>query len=217
MSSQHPSSRPWTSIGGFIGVIGRRRTYRSLLYLFWTVILGGLYAVAITVTVLSALASIVVVGLPVLIAMILFLRYVADRERDLTRSMLDVDITAPPDDRPGLRSEPTDHVMMTLDDGATWRGIIYLTLKSLLAALMSVFLVYWIFTSMALGLAWIGGEPTVLEFVGDGWTIDSTAEFILAAPLAVVVILAGLHLLNLLASGWASVAGQLLGTVPETQ
>lgn len=199
---------PADRLRSFVGVLGDRRTYRRVLYLLAAIPLGFLYYLLLAFGFVFGVAlAVFVVGVPVLLATLLVARVLADWERRLANALLDTDI--PP--RDGLPSLSEDGVLAAVGalvrSNTTWRGVAFLVVKSLVGFLAWLFVLLAGVGALALLLAPLGGTASVL-----GWTIDTTAERLLAFPLGVLLALTTVHVLVAAADQTGDIAVALLGS-----
>ncbi len=121
-------------------------------------------------------------------------------ERQLSKLFLEADIREPADVPPPV-SSAFGWLKGAIVAGSTWRGIAFLAVKSGIGFVSLLFLLVFAVFSFGLILAPLGGEVTLLEL----WTIDTTAEAVLAAPIGLAVLIVSLHVVN----GIARVARQI--------
>lgn len=193
-----------------IGPLGQARTYRNLLYLLVTFPLGVAYFVVLTVGVaLGVGLTVVLVGIPLLIGVVLGTRYLCAFERELANELLMLDISSPED---AVTDETAlwPRIRAQLVARSTWRGIVHLALKLPLGIATFGLLVTSLSLSVGLILA-----PLVYTVPGTGidlgvWTIDTLAEAVIAVPVGLIGLLVSIHLFNLTARLLGRVARALL-------
>lgn len=186
-----------------LGVAIDTQTYRNVLYLLLAFPLGLVYFIALTVGLALGIGlSVVVVGIPILIAVIVATRPVAAFERLLANRLLAVTISAPTDVRkteaPGLW--PT--LRGYLGAASTWKGVVFLYLKFWVGVFSFVLVVVGIVVPLAFLTAPLHyTDPDVMIGVGS-WTIDTMPEAIFGMVLGAGLLIFFLHLLNAVA--WLS-------------
>lgn len=198
MDDTHGSG-PSSSVSGVgLRVLVDAQTYKNLLYLLLAFPLGFLYGMTLGFGfVFGLIATVVVVGIGILIAVVIGSRLAAGLERWLANALLRTSLS-PPDDRPD-----TGGVLATvkgyLDAPSTWRGLGFLSMK-LWVGIVGLLLVFLLWNAVELMTAplrypvgiefgTVNGEPVV-------WTIDVLPEAALAVPIGVVLGLVVLHLTN---------------------
>ncbi|MGB9965523.1 sensor domain-containing protein [Halobacterium sp. CBA1126] len=202
------SRAPAARLRSFVGVLGDRQTYRRILYLLAAIPLGFVYYLVLGVgLVFGVVLSVFVVGVPILLATLLVARLLAEGERRLANALLDTAIGP----RDGLPSLSEDGVLAAVDalvrSNETWRSVAFLVVKSLVGFLAWLFVLIAGVGALALLLAPLGGTATIF----DVWTIDTTAERLLAFPLGVVLVVVTVHVLVAAAEQTGDVAVSLLG------
>ena len=208
-----------------LGVVIDPQTYRNLLYLLLAFPLGVVYFVVLTFGLALGMGlSVVLVGIPILIAVIIATRPVAAFERLLANRLLAVTISTPTDVRktetPGLWPALRGY----LGAASTWKGLVFLYLKFWVGVFSFVLVVVGIVVPLAFLTAPLHyTDPDVMIGVGS-WTIDTVPEAIFGMVLGAGLLIFFLHLLNAVA--WLSglFARALLGpggvsssTTPPTE
>jgi len=132
----------------FLKVIIQSKTYLNIFYLLFSFILGIFYFVfLVTGLSLGIGLSITLIGIPILFGTLLFWRVLADFERQLTKNILNIDISF----KPIRKSEGIwEKIKAYLSDSFTWKSLIYLFLKFPLGIIS--FVVSVTLLSVALGL-----------------------------------------------------------------
>lgn len=186
----------------FVGVVARPQSYRNVLYLLLAGVLGYLYVVLFVLALVGGVFAIFGVGVVVLFGALVGSRLFARVERRLANALLGTDIERPPPVETGDGAWRTAVAYAT--DHATWRGLAFLSLKFWLGLVSFVF----VFAGGVIVLALLVpvGEAEVL-----GWTIDSTAESLLAMPVGVLSLFLFFHLCNAAATLSGAAATALLG------
>jgi len=132
----------------FFKVIIQSKTYLNIFYLLLSFILGIFYFVfLITGLSLGIGLSITLIGIPVLFGTLLLWRVLAGFERQLTTSILNIDISFTPIKKP---EEIWEKIKAYLNDPFTWKSLVYLFIKFPLGIVSFVVLVTLL--SVALGL-----------------------------------------------------------------
>ena len=199
--------------GSVFGVVVDLQTYRNPLYLTLSFSLGIAYFVALTFDLSLGMGlAVVVIGIPILVAVVLASRPVAAFERLLANRLLAVEIPPPAD----VRTTETDVVWLALRGylgaGSTWKGLAFLYLKFWVGFLSFVLVVVGLVVPLAFLTAPLHYDnPDVLIGVGP-WIIDTVPEAIFGMFLGAGFGIFFLHLLNAVA--WLSglLATLLLGS-----
>jgi hypothetical protein len=187
------------------------QTYLNLLYLLLGFPLGIAYFI-ILITGLSLGLSLLVfyIGIPILIG-ILFAGFgLGAFERLLARTMLDVNISAPPraPAGPGLLGQ----LKALFTNTATWKNLAYLGLKFPFGIASFVVLVTSFSLSIALVLAPLTYRTIPMDF--GLWRVDTKDEATVWCMVGVVLLLLAFHLVNGLAYLWGRFAQIMLGPDP---
>jgi len=211
----------------FVGVPVRLQTYANLLYLSVQFPLGIAYAVLLPLGFgLGIGLSILLVGLPVLVATLLGVREVTALERYAADRLLVVDVPAGADAGPPL-SEPVAHLKHVVTSLSTWKGVVFLLSKVLVGTAaftllvflgtvsLSLLLVPLYYRSVNVGVRPVSGEMNLepsVEFALQTWEVGLTIPFRLTTwyvttlPEALAVSAAGLvaTLVSLHVCNWAA-------------
>lgn len=220
MAVRRPSSVP-ALVRSFVGVAVEGRTYRNLAYLLLAFPLGLLYFTGITVGLsLGFGLSVVLVGVPILVATLAVALVLADVERRLAALLLGVEFEGSPypDGDSG-----TELLRGLVVNKYTWTGLAYLFSKFLLGTLLFVGLVTLFSTSAVMVLtpftydgAMIGlhlHEPIrftpglnfgwadwnaelYVPITITSWVVSTTWEALVMSALGVVALLGSLHACN---------------------
>lgn len=186
----------------FVAVAFQSRTYTNLLYLVIAFPLGYIYFILFLIAfVFGVVFSLFLVGIPILFAALVGARYIGELERLLANALLDTDIKEP---TPVQRDGPWDTAVAYVGDEFTWRALGFVALKFWLGLLSFVLVLVGIVTVLALVFSPVG-ESTIF-----GWSIDSTAEMVVAISLGFVLLFVFLHLCNIGASLSSRAATALL-------
>ncbi len=200
--------------------LGSRWTYLRLLYLALSFPLGLAYFVALVVGLTTgAVLAWTIPGLALLIMVVIGARWFGDLEASLARRLVGIEIRRPPTWYE--RDVPVrEQAKQVLQDPSTWTGVLYLFAQFAWGVAMLVFLA----TGLSVGLAFIA-TPLILsdlplfetlreqgDFMVGPWTLDEGADAWFAVPLGFLVLLATVHLGNLLAVLHARWARLMLGS-----
>jgi hypothetical protein len=201
-------------LADIVGVVGDRQTYRNLLYLALAFPLGMIYYMVVFFGFAFGLAlSVFVVGLGILLATAIGVRYLASFERRLANRLLGTSI-ADPTDVDGSDGGIVATAKAYLTASSTWRGLGFVVLKFPIGVLSFVLLVTFLGTGVELLLNPVFPAGVFSVEIG-GWevaqSVESTTERALAVPAGAVLALLGLHITNAFADVNASIASSLLG------
>lgn len=214
MAQSSNSSSTAVTVGDVVGVVVDGQTYRNLLYLLLAFPLGLLYFVVLTVGFsLGVGLAIFLVGVGILMATVIGLRWVADIERRLANALLGTSIAAP-DDVDSRDGSVVAVARAYLSAASTWRGFGFVMLKFWVGILSFVLLVSTLGVAVELLLLPVfpGGALNVeVNSVEVAETFTTTAERVLAIPVGAALGVVALHLVNAFASVNARVAEALLG------
>ncbi|WP_323675416.1 sensor domain-containing protein [Halorubellus sp. PRR65] len=212
----------------FLGVPVRARTYLNLCYLCLAFPLGIAYLVFVTVGLsLGVGLAVVVVGVPIFLLTVVGALVAGSVERVLARYLLDLDLgsRALPADGP-LR----DRLVAVLTDASTWKTVVYLPSKlafgtlgfalatTVLTTGVSMLLVPLYHREPGLYVGVVTDRPVELHpslyvawnklLVGfeavwtlGAWRVRTLGDALVVAVAGALLVLLGLHALNLLARG----------------
>jgi len=207
-----PSTRP--SVAKIVGVVADGQTYKNLLYLLLAFPLGMAYYIILMVGFTVGLGlSVLVVGLGILLATVIGLRYLASFERGLANTLLGTKIHKP-DDVEKASEGIVGTAKAYLQASSTWRGLGFVALKFPIGLLSFVLLVTFLGTGLELLLIPLfpGG---VFNVQIAGWvvaeSVETTTQQAIAVPVGAVLVLLAVHILNAFARANASIASSLLG------
>lgn len=214
MAQSSNSASTGVTVGDILGVVVDGQTYRNLLYLVLAFPLGMAYFVVLTVGFsLGVGLAVFLVGIGILLATVIGLRWVADIERRLSNALLETSIAAPDD--------VADHdggiaavARAYLSAPSTWRGFGFVMLKFWAGTLSFVLLVTTLGVAIELLLLPVipGGALNVqINDVVIAETLTTSAERALAVPAGAALYVIALHLVNAVAGVNARVAEALLG------
>jgi len=199
------------------GVVTDAQTYRNLLYLVVAFPLGLFYYTVLVLGFTLGLGlSILLVGLGILLATVVGLRYIAAFERGLANRLLGTTIDDPDDLEPEGEGIVAT-VKAYLRASSTWQGLGFVLVKFWLGILAFVLLVSVLGTGIELAVLPLSPEG-VFNVQVAGWRVaDSVGTPIqraVAVPVGLVLVLVALHVQNAVARVNASIASSLLG--PDT-
>ncbi len=195
-----------SALSDFIGVVTKRQTYRNLLYLLITSLIGVLYFIGIFSGPFIALfLTLTLVGIPIVFLLLAGTRSVAELERRLTNRLLGTNIQSPTSGVNPLAHGWRSALRELVASDTTWKGIGFLAIKGVLSFVIPLFVLIVGFTSFAMILSPLG-EAVIWEV----WTIDTWIESLIAVPIGIGVGIAMLHALNGLARVTGSIAESLL-------
>jgi len=232
VSALELSGGPGTLLRRFLDVPFRLQTYANLLYL------SALFPLGITYSILLPLGfglgiglSVILVGIPVLVATLLGIRELTALERYAADRLLTVDVSAGETETPPL-TDPVAHLKHTLTSLSTWKGVVFLLSKILVGTAaftlliflgtvsLSLLLVPLYYRSVNVGVRPVSGEMNVepsVEFALQTWEIGLTIPFrlttwyvttlpeaLVVSVVGLVATLASLHVCNAAArvAGW---------------
>lgn len=220
-------------IGGAVrtvlGVPFRLQTYRNLLYLVLAFPLGLVYFVLFAVGLsLGVGLAVVVVGIPILLAMLALATGLATVERRMATAFLGIEIPTRNDPMPDSLRGWVRRLVATL---GPWKAVVYLVTKlfigaaayvvvlSLLVTAVSMLVVPLVYNQPGVYVGVVRDAPVSYHpelYVGwdrllvgletvitlSAWRIDTLAEALAVAGIGIVLTVVSLHLLNALA--WVS-------------
>jgi hypothetical protein len=187
----------------FFGVAARPRTWLSLVYHVLAFPLGLAYFIFLVVGLSVGISlSIVMIGIPLLIATMLIWRLLARLERLQARALLGARV---PSGAPLWRGDEGfwQNVKDLVGGSATWLDFVFLVLKFPIGLVSFVLTV----TGLSVAVALVGA-PVMQQF---GWLsigdqrIDSWPLSLLLVPFGVLAFFLWLHLMN----GWGYVSRRL--------
>ncbi|ELY45099.1 sensor domain-containing protein [Natronorubrum sulfidifaciens] len=198
-----------SSIGGIVGVVVDRQTYKNLCYLGIAFPLAMVYSMLFLLGFgFGTILSMVGVGIVLLVTTVIGARLLAGFERWLANALLAVDLRPADDVDTSATNGPWATLRAYFDAPSTWRGLGFLMVKFWLG-FVTIVLLFVFVTAFSL-LAVPFRYPHTEEFftVNDQpivWTIDTLPEAALAVLLGGVLGLAFFHL----SSAFAYVAGRM--------
>jgi hypothetical protein len=203
----------WPRLAGpqLVGVVARPQTWRNTLYLALALPLGLAY----TALLFGALAlggglAMLILGVPLLLALLNSGLRLAAFERSLARRLLGVDLE-PPAPAPSGCGTATQQFAARLHEPATWKTIGYLFVKLPLGLAAT--------GALAALTAAVGGlllAPALYSWttfsMAGVWRVDSLPEALACMLLGVPALLLALRTLNALAAMSGAVARGLLSS-----
>jgi hypothetical protein len=200
MSNAH--AEPTRDLDPVLGVVVSTQTYLNIAYLLLAFPLGVAYFVfLVTGFSLGVGLSIIWIGLPILLGVLLLSRTFANLERRLTSKLLNIDIASPPSD--GVQKTYWQRAKAVVVDPGTWAEVFHLFSKFVLGIISFVVVVTLLATSLGLmatpffwnqwGIeAWDVGIPGI-------WTVDSFPKALAVSVIGAIIGVASLHAINGLA------------------
>lgn len=186
------------------------QTYRNLLYVALAFPLGLLYWIALSIGAVMGIATTpLLVGVPILAAVLVFARHLAAFEGWLARELLDVDVAyeaaLPAGD--GIVSA----LLELLRTPRTYRTIGYLFAKFLLGTVSFVVLTATGSITVALLLAPVLYDQPDVAYRMGSWQVETVVGAAGLFALGIVAVFASLHLINLCARLSGRFAATMLG------
>jgi signal transduction histidine kinase len=189
---------------------------RRLVYLLLSFVLGLTWFIVLTTGLsLGFGLAITLIGIPLLIAMLWAIRWMAQAERALVHALVGVDVTAHyrQPRKPGLGSQ----IVTRLGDPQTWKDLVYLVAQFPLGILWFVISVTLV--ALSLGLA---AAPFYYWAVPDGiqvgfFTIDTLPEALIAVPVGVLAGAATWYVADGLGALHGAWARLLLASSPDPE
>ncbi|MFC6953918.1 sensor domain-containing protein [Halorubellus litoreus] len=227
MSSTRSSSLA-ARLRAFVDVPVRSQTYLNLCYLCLAFPLGVAYLVFVSVgLVLGVGLTVVLVGVPIFLLTVVGALVAGSVERVLARHLLDLDVGSRALPADGSLRERT---VAVLTDTSTWKTVLYLPSKlafgtlgvvlatSVLATGVSMLLVPLYYREPGLYVGVVTDRPVELHpslyvawnklLVGfeavwtlDAWRVRTFGDALFVAVAGALLLVLGLHALNLLARG----------------
>jgi hypothetical protein len=206
----------------FFGVAARPRTYLNLIYLILAFPLGVFYFSFFVSMLATAIGTIIVwVGIPLLALTAVLWWAFAAMERYLADGLLGTHLVPGP--QPWRRTVGTwPRIKAHMGAAATWKDLAFLFVKFplgivSLAVITAVVSIPAAFITAPFTVGWADWTSTTVKpedrgFYIQTWHIDTVAEAIVFVPIGIVLLFAGLHVVNGLAAVWRTAAGALLET-----
>lgn len=199
-----------TGLRRFFGVAADAQTYRNLAYLALTFPLGVLYFTLIWGGGSVGVSTLpIIVGAPILLAVLAMSVAVADVETRLARGLLGADVSM---DTPDPSEEPlTDYAKRLVLSPRSYLAVVYLLSKFVVGIAAFVALVLASTLSAVLTAApLLYGQPGVEYNVGTNVVIDTLPEAMVASVAGVLLAFVSLHAFNLAARALARYTELLL-------
>ncbi len=197
MSPDVSWSQAETPLGGFLSVVTDEATYRNLVYLVISVLLGGIYAVGLGGGFLVGITfAPILVGIPIIIVTIVLGRWGSALERALLVRLVGVQLSSPRDVDPYERGATPKWFKQVLTAPSTWKGIGFLVIKVFVGFVGSLLLLMFGLVIASLLTAPITRELILLGF----WRIDTLWESVLVMPLGALLLLVFMHVVNWIAT-----------------
>jgi hypothetical protein len=212
MASHTPEQRPLP----LVGVVADGRTYRQIAYLLLSFPFGVFYFVAlITGISLSVGLSLIWVGIPLLLALLVFCDGLISFEHRLASELLGISTAAPyqtSSERQGLWSQ----LRQRLASPATWSGLLFLLIKFPLG--LASFIITTTLLAMSLGLIaaplyyqWVPMEMGFNMLTQQPIEITTLPQALLCSLAGLVFGVFSLYALKALALFHRVIAAQMLG------
>jgi hypothetical protein len=213
MSDQQIQTR--NDLDPVLGVVVNPQTYLNLTYLLLAFPFGVFYFVFLVTGVsLGVSLSILWIGIPLLIGVLLLSRTFANLERRLTSKLLNIEIAQPTSDN--IQKGFWQRAKVAVLDAGTWAEVFYLFSKFVLGIISFTIVVALLATSLGLiatpffwnqwGVeAWDVGIPGI-------WEVDSFPKAVATSVMGAIVGVASLHLTN----GLAWLYGEYSKAILET-
>lgn len=200
-----------------VGVVTRRRTYASIVYLLLGLPLGTIWFVVLITgfAVAASLLVVALIGVPLLLALWYAVRLGADVERGVANGLLGCEIERP------VRESPTGNLWVRLRamsaDPTRRRELGYLLLRFPVGIATFAAAVTAIAVPLAVAYAPIGARY-VDDSYGQWFWGDELFEFTSTSPwswtlipLGLLVLIASLHVVNVVATACGRLAAVWLG------
>ncbi|MCF7805392.1 MAG: sensor domain-containing protein [Candidatus Marinimicrobia bacterium] len=202
----------FNSIGGYFNVLGEGRTYLNLMYLILSFPLGLVYFVMLTVGISLGIGLLIIwIGIAILAGVLAAAWAATIFERYLTESLLGIRIHREPP-APSRQSSPWERIRSHLTNPETWKGLLFLGLKFPLG--IASFVISITLVSIAGGLLAAPFTYNSLDYQFSGWELNSMNEAMLLFLLGIIISPLFLHILNIIATAYGTIAKSLLGTAP---
>lgn len=195
----------------FAGVVADPQTYRNLAYLALAFPFGLLYFTALVTGGVAGLATVpLVVGVPILGAVVATTLAFGYLEAGLTRGLLGADVAFA---APRVRGEPfADYARRVALDPRTYLAFVYLLSKFAIGVVAFTALVTAGALSAGLAAAPLLYDRADVQYDLGAATVDTLPEALAVAPVGVLLALTTLHLCNAGASVLAAYARTMLGS-----
>jgi hypothetical protein len=197
-----------SAIDRIFGVVLEKQTYKNIGYLLLSFPLGLLYFLIIIPGMsISFSLMILIVGFPLLLAILIISDRLLNFERFLLRAVLGYHLAK---ERPRLSPERRifAHVGQRLAQGYTWRGLFYLILRFGMGLVSFAMVAALVPASLFLLAA-----PLMYQFGSmhiDDVKVTTFDQALICCSLGAVLVLVSAHLFNAWTGLWKRVAGVLL-------
>ena len=196
--------------GDVLGVFTERRTYRNMLYL-WLSFSIGMVAIFLFTFGFAFGIALSVIGIALLLATLVAVRWWAAVERWLANALLDVTLVAPGDVARPRGAPFVPRLRGLLEAPSTWRALGFVGMRFWMGLVGLIVGVVLPLTALSLIVSPFTYESDVATVELFGWTSTTLLEAILAVSFGALLLVVTAHLIN--ATGWAfgRMATSLLG------
>jgi signal transduction histidine kinase len=189
---------------------------RRLVYLLLSFLLGLTWFLVLVIGLsLGFGLAITLIGIPLLIAMLWAIRWMAQAERLFVRSLIGVDVTAHyrRPKNPGVGSQ----IVTRLGDPQTWKDLVYLIAQFPLGILWFTIALVLVCLSAGMTFAplWYWAVPDGIDVAF--WQIDTLPEALIAVPIGLLLGWATWHVANGIGALHGAWARLLLASSPDPE
>jgi len=188
-----------TGLRRFFGVVAEAQTYRNLAYLALTFPLGLLYFTLIWGGGSAGVGTLpILIGAPILVAVLAMAVAVADIETRLARGLLGADVSM---DTPDPSEEPlTEYAKRLVLSPQSYLAVVYLLSKFVIGIAAFVALTFAATLSAVLtATPLLYGQPGVTYNFGPNVVVDTLPEAMALSVVGVLLGFVSLHVFNLAA------------------
>lgn len=186
-------------------VMFQPKSYSNIIYLLLGFPTGLMYFLLLVIGISLGMSLLVIlVGFPILLFTFILAMVGADFERGLANSLLGTDIPLRNNNFKNT-SETLRDVGRSLFSFTTWKSLFFLGLKFPLGLMSFIVSITTVATLAGLIFA-----PFTAGITINGQTLDSPFASIIAMAFGLAIAPLGMHLLNLIAGVWKSIAESLL-------
>jgi len=208
-----------TKLSKFFKVIIQSQTYLSIFYLLFSSVLGVFYFIFLVIGISLGLGLVItLLGVPILLGTLLLWRAFAGFERQLTKNMLNIDISFVPIEQPqGIWKK----IQTYLSDSFTWKSLAYLFIKFPLGIISFVVLVTLLSVSLGLiatpilyhlnEIGILQGTFCIISGTNNFCLTNSYFTAIIAGTIGIFLLFVFLHAFN----GLARISGLLAKSMLE--
>lgn len=190
-----------------------RRTYGTLGYLLLGLPLGIFgFVVVITGLALGLGLLVTLIGIPILVGTLLFVRVFADLQRRLASSMLETPLPRRSRRRDESRGVFWQRLRRLVIAPQTWRELVYV-LAGLPLGVVGFSLAIALIALMFGGIAQPVVTATGVQTEIGSWTIDTFAESLVYLPISLLFLLVGPRVLLGLGTAAGRITGWFLGRI----